>query len=144
MLAGVGAGDDYLTAVFPGVVVFGVGMTIFVAPLTTTVLGAVPDQRAGLASAVNNAVARLAQLLSSAALPAVAGLSASTAVGPGAFSEGYQTALMIAAGVAALGGLIAWVTIRGRDPRAAPRHPSPGQACTACLADDERGALSRA
>ena len=144
MLSGVGSGDDYLTAVLPGVVVFGVGMTIFVAPLTTTVLGAVPAQRAGLASAVNNAVARLAQLLSSAALPAAAGLSASTAVGPGAFSEGYQTAMLIAAGVAATGGLIAWVTIRGRDPRAAPRHPSPGQACTVCLTDDERGALSRA
>ena len=144
MLSGVGSGDDYLTAVLPGVVVFGIGMTIFVAPLTTTVLGAVPDQRAGLASAVNNAVARLAQLLSSAALPAAAGLSASTAVGPGAFSEGYQTAMLIAAAVAAAGGLIAWVTIRGRDPRAAARHPSPGQACTACLADDERGALSQA
>jgi EmrB/QacA subfamily drug resistance transporter len=144
MLSGVGSGDDYLTAVLPGVIVFGVGMTIFVAPLTTTVLGAVPAQRAGLASAVNNAVARLAQLLSSAALPAAAGLSASTAVGPGAFSEGYQTAMLIAAGVAATGGLVAWATIRGRDPRAAPRHPSPGQACTACLTDDERGALSRA
>jgi EmrB/QacA subfamily drug resistance transporter len=144
MLSGVGSGDDYLTAVLPGVVVFGVGMTIFVAPLTATVLGAVPAQRAGLASAVNNAVARLAQLLSSAALPAAAGLSASTAVGPGAFSEGYQTAMLIAAGVAATGGLVAWATIRGRDPRAAPRHPSPGQACTACLTDDERGALSRA
>jgi EmrB/QacA subfamily drug resistance transporter len=144
MLSQVDAGDDYLTAVFPGVVTFGIGMTIFVAPLTTTVLGAVPSQHAGLASAVNNAVARLAQLLASAALPAAAGLSASTAVGPGAFSDGYQTAMLIAAGIAAMGGLIVWVTIRGRDPRAAPRHPSPGQACTACLVDDERGALSRA
>ena len=144
MLSGVGAGDDYLSAVLPGVVVFGIGMTIFVAPLTTTVLGAVPDERSGLASAVNNAVARLAQLLASAALPAAAGLSASTAVGPGAFSEGYQKAMLIAAGVAAMGGLIAWVTIRGRDPRTVARHPSPGQACTACLADDERGALARA
>jgi EmrB/QacA subfamily drug resistance transporter len=144
MLSGVGSGDDYLTAILPGVVVFGAGMTIFVAPLTTTVLGAVADQRSGLASAVNNAVARLAQLLASAALPAAAGLSASTAVGPGAFSEGYQTAMVIAAGVAAIGGLIALVTIRGRDPRAAPRHPSPGQACTACFAAGDRGALSRA
>jgi hypothetical protein len=72
------------------VIVFGIGMTIFVAPLTTAVLGALPDERAGTASAVNNAVARLAQLLASAALPAAAGLSASTAVGPGAFSEGFQ------------------------------------------------------
>ena len=131
MLAGIKPGADYLGSILPGVIVFGVGMTIFVAPLTTAVLGALPDERAGTASAVNNAVARLAQLLASAALPAAAGLSASTAVGPGAFSAGFHTAMLIAAAVAALGGLISWMTIRGRDSRVAPRHPSPSQACTA-------------
>jgi hypothetical protein len=132
LLAGIEPGDSYLVSILPGVVVFGVGMTIFVAPLTTAVLGALPDERAGVASAVNNAVARLAQLLASAALPAAAGLSASTAVGPGAFSDGFQTAMLIAAGIAALGGVISWATIRGRDPRVAPRHPSASQGCTAC------------
>lgn len=132
LLSGIEAGDTYLGSILPGVVVFGIGMTIFVAPLTTTVLGALPDERAGTASAVNNAIARLAQLLASAALPAAAGLSASTAVGPGAFSDGFHTAMLIAAAIAALGGLISWMTIRGRDPRPAPRHPSPSQACTAC------------
>jgi EmrB/QacA subfamily drug resistance transporter len=132
LLAGIEPGDTYLISILPGVVVFGVGMTIFVAPLTTAVLGALPDERAGIASAVNNAIARLAQLFASAALPAAAGLSASTAVGPGAFSDGFQTAMLIAAGIAALGGLISWATIRGRDPRVAPRHPSPSQACTGC------------
>ena len=131
LLAGIEPGDDYLASILPGVVVFGVGMTTFVAPLTTAVLGALPDEHAGTASAVNNAIARLAQLLASAALPAAAGLSASTAVGPGAFSDGFRTAMLIAAAIAALGGLIAWVTIRGRDARVAPRHPSPSQACTA-------------
>ena len=106
--------------------------SIFVAPLTAAVLGALPDEQAGTASAVNNAVARLAQLFASAALPAAAGLSASTAVGPGAFSDGSQTAMLIAAAIAVLGGLISWATIRGRDPRVSPRHPSPSQACTAC------------
>ena len=132
LLAGIEPGDSYLVSILPGVVVFGVGMTIFVAPLTTAVLGALPDERAGIASAVNNAVARLAQLFASAALPAAAGLSASTAVGPGAFSDGFYTAMLIAAAIAALGGLISWATIRGRDPRVPPRHPSPSQACTAC------------
>jgi EmrB/QacA subfamily drug resistance transporter len=131
LLAGIEQGDGYLESILPGVIVFGIGMTIFVAPLTTAVLGALPDERAGTASAVNNAIARLAQLLASAALPAAAGLSASTAVGPGAFSEGFHTAMLIAAAIAALGGLISWATIRGRDSRVAPRHPSPGQACTA-------------
>ncbi|HET7589083.1 MAG TPA: MFS transporter [Solirubrobacterales bacterium] len=132
LLSGIESGDSYLGSILPGVVVFGIGMTIFVAPLTTTVLGALPDERAGTASAVNNAIARLAQLLASAALPAAAGLSASTAVGPGAFSDGFHTAMLLAAAIAALGGLISWITIRGRDPRPAPRHPSPSQACTAC------------
>jgi len=131
LLAGIERGDDYLGSILPGVVVFGIGMTIFVAPLTTTVLGALPDARAGTASAINNAVARLAQLLASAALPAAAGLSASVAVGPGAFSEGYRTAMLIAAAIAVVGGLISLATIRGRDCRVAPRHPSPSQACTA-------------
>ncbi|MGH2985127.1 MAG: MFS transporter [Solirubrobacterales bacterium] len=132
LLSGVDRGDDYLEAVLPGVIVFGVGMTIFVAPLTATVLGALPDEQAGIASAVNNAAARLAQLFAGAALPAAAGLSATTAVGPGAFSDGYQTAMLIAAAIAALGGVISWATIRGVEPRRAPRHPSPSQACTSC------------
>lgn len=135
LLAGIEPGDSYVESILPGVLVFGVGMTIFVAPLTTAVLGALPDERAGIASAVNNSVARLAQLLSSAALPAAAGLTASTAVGAGAFSEGFHRAMLIAAAIAALGGVISWVTIRGRDPRVAPRHPSPSQGCTACTAE---------
>lgn len=140
LLAGVHPGDSYLVSILPGVVVFGAGMTIFVAPLTTAVLGALPDERAGIASAVNNAVARLAQLFAAAALPAAAGLSASTAVGPGAFSDGYRTAMLIAAAVAALGGTIAWATIRGRDSRTAPRHPSPVQGCTSRLPAESPGA----
>jgi EmrB/QacA subfamily drug resistance transporter len=132
LLSGIAPGDSYVESILPGVVVFGIGMTIFVAPLTAAVLGALPDERAGIASAVNNAAARLAQLMASAALPAAAGISASTAVGPGAFSEGFHDAMLIAAGVAVLGGVISWVTIRGRDPRVAPRHPSPSQGCTAC------------
>jgi EmrB/QacA subfamily drug resistance transporter len=132
LLAGIERGDDYLESVLPGVLVFGVGMTIFVAPLTAAVLGALPDERAGIASAVNNAAARLAQLFASAALPAAAGLSAATAVGPGAFSEGYRRAMLIAAAIAALGGVISWLTIRGREPRRAPRHPSASHACTSC------------
>ena len=138
LLAGVEPGDSYLVSILPGVVVFGVGMTVFVAPLTTAVLGALPDERAGIASAVNNAVARFAQLLASAALPAAAGLSASTAVGPGAFSEGFQSAMLIASAIAVLGGVISWVTIRGRDTaRVAQRHPSPSHACTSCFVDDK-------
>jgi hypothetical protein len=72
LLAGIERGDAYLEAILHGVIVFGVGMTIFVAPLTAAVLGALPDEHAGLASAINNAASRIAQLLASAALPAAA------------------------------------------------------------------------
>ncbi len=144
LLAGVDQGDDYLSAILPGVVVFGVGMTIFVAPLTAAVLGALPDERAGIASAVNNAAARFAQLLAGAALPAAAGLGAATAVGPGEFADGYRTAMLIAAGIAVLGGVISWATIR-RGERRAPRHPSPSQACTSCPPSEaERPAVAAA
>lgn len=121
LMHGLDKGDGYLAAVFPGVVVFGIGMTIFVAPLTTAVLAALPDRQAGIASAVNNAVARFAQLMASAALPAVAGLSAGTAVASATFSAGFDRAMLITAGIACAGGVISFLTIRNGEAPAGPR-----------------------
>ena len=59
----------------PGIVVFGLGLSLTVAPLTATALGAVDDEHAGVASGVNNAVARTGQLLAVAAIPVVAGFA---------------------------------------------------------------------
>ena len=73
LLAGVDADSTYWTGVLPGVTVFGLGLTLLVAPLTATVLEAAPDRYAGVASGVNNAVARAGSLLAVAALPAVPG-----------------------------------------------------------------------
>lgn len=65
------ASADYVTEILPGVVVFGLGMSATVAPLTATVLSSVEAGRSGLASGVNNAIARVAGLLAIAALGAV-------------------------------------------------------------------------
>ncbi len=117
-LAGVEPGVTYWSGVFPGVVVLSVGLVFTVAPLTATVLAAVEDAHAGIASAINNAVARIAGLIMIAVVPALAGLSGTG--GSLDLDSGFGDALMIAAGTCAVGGVIAWLTIR----RAAPVQTS--------------------
>ena len=100
-------GASYVGAVLPAVVVFGAGLAVVVAPVTATVLAAAPDRYAGVASGVNNAVARTGNLLAVAVLPAAAGLTGAAYRDAGALTSGWQTALWICAGLAAAGGLLA-------------------------------------
>lgn len=111
-LAGVGAASGYWSGVFPGVAVFGVGLTLTVAPLTATVLAAAPRRNAGIASAVNNDVARTAGLLAVALLPVLAGMTNTDFGDPAAFSAGFETAMHIAAGTLAAGGVLSFATVR--------------------------------
>jgi len=101
-------GASYLEAVLPAVAVFGVGLTITVAPLTAAVLAAVSENHAGTASGVNNAIARLAGLLAIAVLPVAAGIHAGVGQSLG---HGFVVAMLIAAAVSATGGIVAAVTI---------------------------------
>ncbi|WP_067834827.1 MFS transporter [Nocardia lijiangensis] len=117
LLLRIGPDAGYVSAVLPGVVVFGLGLAVLVAPLTGAVLGAVPASEAGIASGVNNAVARTAQLLAVAALPGLAGISGSL-TDPAAFDDGFETAMWICVGLLATGALIAAVLLRA--PRRAP------------------------
>ena len=111
-LSFVDAGTRWVTGVLPGSVLFGLGMALTVAPLTATVLGAAPAHLAGVASGVNNAVARAAQLLAVAALPLAVGLSGDDYARPDAFTDGYALAMRLCAALLAAGGLASLLTIR--------------------------------
>ncbi len=101
----------YLTEVLPAVVVFALGLSATVAPLTATVLAAAPAHQVGVASAVNNDVARTAGLLAVAVLPGLAGITQSAYAHPAQLSAGFHNAVLIAAGLCALGGVLSWLLI---------------------------------
>jgi len=124
----IGANASYLTDVVPAVVVFGLGLTLMVAPLTTTVLAAAESRYAGIASGVNNAVARAAGLLAVAVVPVLAGISGESYRHPGAFAAGFTTAVLICTVLLVAGGVVSGATIR--DPAAgdAVRDPAAGDA----------------
>jgi hypothetical protein len=92
--------------------VFGLGLAINVAPLTATALAAVPGEHAGIASAVNNDVARAGGLIAVAVLPVLAGITGDAYLHPAALAHGFHIAVLIAAGACAAGGLLAAATIR--------------------------------
>ncbi|MDU0365838.1 MFS transporter [Microbacterium sp. KSW4-17] len=102
----VGDDFDYWTQVLPGVIVFGLGLTATVSPLTAAVLGAINSERSGIASAVNNAVSRVAGLLAIAAVSAVVGGSLDL--------DGFHRAAIFTAALMALGAAASFLGIRNR------------------------------
>lgn len=112
LLSRVGSTSSYLTGVLPAVVIFAFGLSATVAPLTATVLAAAPRRQIGVASAVNNDVARTAGLLAVAALPALAGITQVTYADPALLSAGFHRAVLIAAALCAVGGVLSAATIR--------------------------------
>jgi EmrB/QacA subfamily drug resistance transporter len=112
LLVRVGPSGGYWPTIFPAVIVFGLGLSITVAPLTATVLAAAGPEHAGIASAINNDVARASGLIAVATLPLVAGLAGRAALDPYIFSSGFGMAMWIAATLVAAGGVLSYLTIR--------------------------------
>ena len=126
LLRDIGPPASYLTGVLPGCMVFGLGLSLVVAPLTSTVLAAASARHAGIASGVNNAVARAAGLLAVAVLPVVAGLSGDDYRPPAAFQSGFRTALLLAAGLLVLGAVIAAALVSDAGARTPAQLPGGG------------------
>jgi hypothetical protein len=112
---------SYWTQVFPAVLLFGIGLAFTVAPLTATAMGSAPAEHSGIASAVNNTVARAAGLFAVAVLPLAAGLTGAAALAPSELAAGFRTAVYISGAACAAGGLLAVLTIRNP-----ARKPAPG------------------
>jgi EmrB/QacA subfamily drug resistance transporter len=102
-------GFDYWTALLPPLLVFAVGLSLIVAPLTSTVLADAGERDAGIASGVNNAIARVAGLLGIAVVGAAIAGSTNTLD-----LAGYRLAMTITALLIAAGGVVGLVGIRNR------------------------------
>ena len=145
MLAFADLRQPYWVGVFPPMFLLGVGMAVTVPPLTSTVMGAAGEARAGIASGVNNAVARIAGLLGVAVLGVVlfatfsyhltgttsaqanealnavmSGQAGTNAVA--AFERALGAIMLAPAGCAALAGLAGWVWIEPNSVRASSRE----------------------
>jgi hypothetical protein len=116
-------GDSYVSGVLPAVVVFALGLTLVVAPVTATVLAAADARHAGVASGINNAVARVAGLLAVAVLPLIAGITGDSFYDPASMTDGFKMAMVACAVLAAVGGVLAWLTI---SPNVLEAQPEPG------------------
>ncbi len=122
LLARIAPGSTLWLDVLPPLIVVGLGLSLTVAPLTATVLAAAEDRYAGVASGVNNAVARTAGLLAVAVLPAVSGLVGDANSSPEVLQAGFRMAMLLTAGLCVLGGVLAWLMIRTPAEAAAPHY----------------------
>jgi EmrB/QacA subfamily drug resistance transporter len=125
LMTRIGLHTSYLTDVLPAVVVFALGLSAVVAPLTATVLATADVRHAGVASGVNNAVARAASLLFVAAIPPLAGLTGNAQSHPLVFLHGFRIAILAAAAPVACGAVLSFFTIRDDVLSTAPAAAQP-------------------
>lgn len=111
LLARLSPDSAYATTVLPALVVLGLGLAATVAPVTATVLAAADERHSGIASGVNNAVARTASLIAVAVVPALVGLTEQDYADPVEFTGSFRAAMVLMAGLAASGGVLAFFKI---------------------------------
>ena len=92
LLSRVQEASTYVGTVLPAIIVFGLGLSLTVAPLTATVLAAAPARHAGVASGINNAISRAAGLIAVALVPGLAGLTGEAYRTPAVFAAGFRAA----------------------------------------------------
>jgi len=113
LMLSAGAHVNYWTELLPGVIVFGIGLSATVAPLTAAILGAISEQQSGIGSAVNNAVSRVAGLIAIAFVGVI--------IGPHLDVAGFHRTLIVTAALLILGGVISVIGIQNlRNPKTAP------------------------
>ena len=117
----IGPGAGYWTAVLPVALLFGLGLAALMPPLTASAMNSAPDSLAGLASGVNNAVARVAGLLWIAALPPITGLTGAAYADPAQFRSSFAQISWICAAAFACAAVLAAVFITG------PGRPTPAR-----------------
>ncbi|MDT4996541.1 MAG: hypothetical protein QOD45_609, partial [Pseudonocardiales bacterium] len=104
---------SYLLYVLPGLLLFALGLTALVAPLTATVMGTAPSDKVGIASGVNNAIARAGALLAVAVLPPLAGLHGEAYRQVGVMVHGYRVVTLGCVVLLVAAALVVVITIRG-------------------------------
>ena len=113
LMLSAGAHVNYWTELLPGVLVFGIGLSATVAPLTAAILGSISEQQSGIGSAVNNAVSRVAGLIAIAFVGVI--------IGPHLDVAGFHRVLIVTAALLILGGVISAIGIQNiRNPKTEP------------------------
>jgi EmrB/QacA subfamily drug resistance transporter len=145
LLTRIGPHASYIADVLPGVVIFGLGLSLTVAPLTATVLASASVRHAGVASGVNNAVARAAGLIAVAALPAAVGLTAASYHVPSLFNRGFDIATVVCTVILLIAAVLAATLVDNNVLRPAGQPLPAPEARTTCtiaapqLQPDPRG-----
>jgi EmrB/QacA subfamily drug resistance transporter len=129
LLTRIGPNASYLADVLPAAAVFGLGLSLTVAPLTATVLASADDRHAGIASGVNNATARAAGLLAVAGLPAAVGLSSAALQSAGQLNRGFHQAMVICAGLIVLAAVLSALLVSNDVLRPGAGHPAREPEC---------------